>query len=164
MIRDATQRDAQAVSRIYNHYIEHTTVTFEERPVSPREMGVRIRDTVASFPWIVYEEEDALLGYAYATGWRRRSAYRRSVESTVYLAPGATGRGLGSALYGELIARLRARSFHTVIGGIALPDGASVALHERLGFRNVAHFHEVGRKFDRGIDVGYWELLLHEDA
>ena len=160
MIRNATARDAPAVSRIYNHYIEHTAVTFEERSVSPAQMDARIREVGASFPWIVAEEGGAVVGYAYATAWRGRSAYRFSVESTVYLDPEATGRGVGSALYGELIMRLRACHFHSVIGGIALPNDGSVTLHEKFGFRKVAHFREVGRKFDRWIDVGYWELIL----
>ncbi len=162
MIRDARERDAHAVSRIYNHYVEHTAVTFEEHAVPTEEMRRRIREVATAFPWIVAEEDGELVGYAYATAWRSRSAYRFSVESTVYIAPEATGRGAGSSLYGELITRLQARPVHSVIGGIALPNDASVALHEKFGFHKVAHFHEVGRKFDRWIDVGYWERILRD--
>jgi len=101
-----------------------------------------------------------LLGYCYASKWKGRCAYRYSVESTVYLSPDATGKGIGSKLYGTLLAELRQRQFHTVIGGIALPNPASVALHEKLGFEKVAQFRQVGNKFGRWIDVGYWQLLL----
>ena len=90
---------------------------------------------------------------AYATRWRVRHAYRFAAESTIYLSPDATGRGIGRALYADLVSRLRAQGLHTVIGGIAL--------HERLGFRKAAHFAEVGFKQDRWIDVGYWQLSLH---
>ena len=100
------------------------------------------------------------LGYAYATSWRVRSAYRFSVESTVYVATGHGGKGNGSALYRSLIAALREPGLQVVIGGLALPNEASVALHECIGFEKVAHFRRVGRKFEQWIDVGYWELQL----
>jgi phosphinothricin acetyltransferase len=123
-------------------------------------MAGRIRDVTAALPWLVYESEGGVLGYAYATKWRVRSAYRYSAETSVYVAPGQGGKGIGSALYKTLLEELRAREIHMVIGGIAQPNPASVALHERLGFEKVAHFKQVGRKFDRWIDMGYWELQL----
>ena len=101
-------------------------------------------------------------GYAYAAPWRARAAYRHSVETSIYLAPGAGGRGLGARLYRALFAALPSH-VHAAIGGVSLPNPASVALHERLGFRKVAHFREVGRKFGRWIDVGYWQRLLPDD-
>jgi L-amino acid N-acyltransferase YncA len=101
-----------------------------------------------------------VVGYAYASKWKSRSAYRYAVESTVYLDPRFTGQGIGRHLYGSLIAELRQRSLHAVIGGIALPNPASIALHERMGFVKVAHFKEIGWKFNQWIDVGYWELIL----
>jgi L-amino acid N-acyltransferase YncA len=160
-IRPATAADAEAIARIYNHYIAHTIVTFEEEAVDAAEMARRIADVqAASLPWLVVEDEGGIQGYAYATKWRPRRAYRFSAEVTVYLAPDESGRGLGTLLYTHLIAALRARDFHALIGGIALPNDASVALHEKLGFRKVAHFEQTGFKFDRWIDVGYWELIL----
>ena len=102
----------------------------------------------------------ALMGYAYATPWRVRSAYRFSVESSVYVSPDHPRKGVGTRLYRQLIDELRARGLHMVIGGIAQPNEASVALHEAMGFKKVAHFSEVGMKFGRWIDVGYWELKL----
>jgi phosphinothricin acetyltransferase len=109
------------------------------------------------------EQPSAVRGYAYATPWRTRAAYRHSVESSIYLAPDVGGRGLGRRLYQALLAALRPLEVHAVIGGVSLPNPASIALHERMGFRKVAHFSEVGRKFDRWIDVGYWQLMLPQD-
>ncbi len=160
MIRPVGKEDVGAVCRIQNHYIENSIFTFEEEAISAGMMGDRIEEVTASLPWLVCEDEGGLVGYAFASRWKGRCAYRYSVECSIYLAPEATGRGFGSRLYGELIAILRERGFHTVIAGIALPNPASVALHEKVGFRKVAHFEEVGWKFDRWIDVGYWELIL----
>jgi phosphinothricin acetyltransferase len=160
-IRPATAGDAAAICAIYNPYIANTTISFEEEPVSAADMAGRIADVAqAGLPWLVAEQDGRLLGYAYATRWRVRPAYRTSVESSVYLGGEAAGRGLGSALYRALLDALRRLDVHMVIGGIAQPNERSVALHEKLGFRKVAHFSEVGRKFGRWIDVGYWELRL----
>lgn len=134
--------------------------TFEETPVSPDEMRQRIVDTIRAYPWLVCEEDGKLLGYCYGRKWRERAAYRHSVEVSVYLDPSAVGKGRGSALFGALLAELRTRHVHCVIGGVSLPNEASVALLEKFGFRPAAHFKEVGNKFDRWIDVGYWQLLL----
>ncbi|MGE3275118.1 MAG: arsinothricin resistance N-acetyltransferase ArsN1 family B [Vicinamibacterales bacterium] len=160
-VRDATDADAGAVVRIYNPFITGTVVTFEEVPIDAVEMRRRMADVRdASLPWLVIEEMGQVAGYAYATRWRVRRAYRYAVEITIYLAPGHEGRGLGTRLYGALFDRLRAAGIHAVIGGIALPNAASVALHEKMGLRKVAHFEQVGFKFGRWIDVGYWETLL----
>lgn len=160
-IRPARAADADALARIYNHYIRETIITFEEQPVDAAAMALRMDETAAaSLPWLVAEAGGAVLGYAYASKWKGRCAYRYSVESTVYLDAAKTGRGLGTPLYRALIDALRGRSLHAVIGGIALPNEASVALHEKLGFRKVAQFPEVGYKFGRWIDVGYWQLLM----
>lgn len=160
MIRNAMPADAEAICRIYNPYVEKTAVTFEETPLTPEQMSARIQSYGARLPWLVFEEEGEILGYAYAASWKERSAYRHSVETSVYLAEGARGRRLGSLLYRELFDRLRELSIHAVIAGIALPNPESIALHEKFGFRQVAHFREVGRKFDRWIDLGYWQLIL----
>lgn len=160
MIRLATTADAAAICSIYNRYVAETTVTFETDAVPANVMSTRIAEVTASYPWLVFERDGALGGYAYANRWRPRAAYRHSVESTIYLARNFQRQGIGTQLYTELIARLRAQGIHQMIGGVALPNPGSVALHERLGFRKVAHFAEVGRKFDRWIDVGYWQLGL----
>lgn len=160
VIRLATPADADAVCRIYNHFVLNTVISFEELPVTVVDMAARIGDLSRTHPWQVYEESGAVVGYAYAGPWRTRAAYRDAVESTVYVDAGLVGSGIGSKLYDALIPELRRRSFHCVMGGIALPNAASVALHEKKGFIKVAHFREVGWKFQRRIDVGYWELVL----
>lgn len=157
-VREAAASDAAAVAEIYNHYITETVVTFEEEPVSGAEIARRMEEVRSvSLPWLVAEVDGQVVGYAYARPWHTRSAYRFSAEITVYLAPAQTGRGLGSKLYEALFRILEARRTHAVMGGIALPNEASVALHEKFGLRKVAHFEEVGFKFERWIDVGYWE-------
>jgi phosphinothricin acetyltransferase len=160
-VRAAASADAEAVAAIYNHFVLRTIVTFEEEPVSPGEIARRMDDVrEASLPWLVAEREGALVGYAYATPWRVRRGYRYSTEVTVYVAPAAGGLGIGSLLYADLIPALEERGIHTAMGGIALPNDASVALHEKFGFKKVAHFEQVGVKFDRWIDVGYWQRIL----
>ncbi len=156
-IRPATPADACAICRIYNPYVEDTIISFEEAPVAAAEMAARVDSLCRTHPWYVYEEEGAVAGYAYASPWRPRAAYRDAVESTVYVESAQVGKGIGSQLYDALLAELRRRAFHCVIGGIALPNAASVALHERKGFAKVAHFRGVGWKLQQRIDVGYWE-------
>ena len=158
--RAARLGDAAAIAAIYNHYVATTVVTFEEKPVSVSEVRSRIRLITAAYPWIVAESQGRVVGYAYANKWKERAAYRHSTETTVYLDPGWTGRGIGRLLYARLIGDLRVLGCHAVIGGVALPNAASVGLHEALGFRKVAHFEHVGRKFGKWIDVGYWQLTL----
>jgi L-amino acid N-acyltransferase YncA len=160
MIRPVTDDDAKAICEIYNHHVENTIVTFEERAVSVEDMAGRIREITGTYPWLVLEEEGRVRGYAYASKWKARSCYRYSAESTIYLAADVTGRGLGKELYTALLVALRSCPVHCVVASIALPNPASIALHERLGFRKVAHLDEVGRKLDRWIDVGYWELII----
>lgn len=163
-LRDATLDDAADITAIYNHYVANTTISFEEELVSVAAMRQRIADQIDSgLPWLVATVDRAVAGYAYASKWRVRPAYRFAVESSVYLGTNYARQGLGMALYAQLIERLRTSGIHLVIGGNALPNPASVALHEKAGFRKVAHFSEVGRKFDHWIDVGYWQLTLHAE-
>ena len=160
LIRPVLPADAERICEIYNHYVTKTIVTFEEQSVSADEMRTRIAAVAEKFPWLVLERDGGIAGYAYAAPWKARIGYRFSVESSIYLAPGYVGRGFGRALYGALLEALPPLGIHGVIGGAALPNPASVALHEKLGFARVAHFREVGRKFDRWIDVAYWQRLL----
>ena len=163
-IRDATVDDAETIASIYNHYVLNTSISFEEAEVPAIEIAGRIADVhAAGLPWLVAEVDGAVAGYAYATKWRVRHAYRFSVESSVYLAPASAGKGIGSTLYRALLDRLRDGGYHLAIGGIALPNAASIALHEKLGFEKVAQFREVGFKFGSWTDVGYWQLSLTAD-
>jgi L-amino acid N-acyltransferase YncA len=160
-IRDAVPGDAEAIASIYNAYVRDSTATFELEPVATAAMQARIADVQArGLPWLVVECDGELLGYAYATPWKARAAYARSVETSIYLAMDATGRGLGRPLYAQLVERLHAAGLHALIGGITLPNPASVALHEALGFVHVGSFREVGFKQGRWIDVGYWQRVL----
>ncbi|CAN5141998.1 GNAT family N-acetyltransferase [soil metagenome] len=160
LIRPCRPEDAGRICEIYNHYVRESVATFEETPVEPVEMERRIAEVTADYPWLVREEDDAIAGYAYATRWKTRSAYRYAAESTIYLAPAACGRGLGVELYRTLIGILRDHDLHCVLGGISLPNPASVVLHEILGFRKVGELREIGWKLGRWVDVGYWQLVF----
>jgi len=160
MVRPATPEDANQIADIYNYYIINTSSTFEKTPNPPDIMKERVEKTQVKYPWLVIEIEGIIQGYAYATDWKPRGAYRHSVESTVYLRNGQNGIGYGSLLYSKLLEKLKKLSVHAVIGGIALPNERSIALHEKFGFKKVAHFREVGYKFDQWVDVAYWQLLL----
>ena len=145
---------------IYNPFILGTTITFEEEAITPQEMASRVRAVLPALPWLVIEVHGAVVGYAYATPWKTRSAYRRTVESAIYVAPSQAGQGLGTRLYEALLGALQQLGIHAVLGGIALPNEASVALHERLGFEKVGQLRQVGWKLQRWVDVGYWEKRL----
>ena len=161
MIRPATPADANAIARIYNHYILKSTITFEEVAVTTEEMAERIDNLkAAGMPWLVAENSGQVVGYAYANQWKARSAYRYTTEITVYLDLTHTGEGYGTELYESLLAQLREKGAHVVLACIALPNQASIALHEKFGLRKVAHFNEVGFKFGQWLDVGYWQVLL----
>ena len=161
MIRQVLPKDAKQICSIYNYHVTNTIVTFEEELVAEMEMKQRIMATTLKYPWLVYEEGESVAGYAYASQWRTRSAYRYTAETTVYIHEDFRGKGIGTTLYTQLIGYMRALSFHSLIGGIALPNDASIALHEKLKFKKVAHFEQVGFKANRWVDVGYWELLLN---
>lgn len=165
MIRAVQTTDAEAICAIYNHYISDTIITFEEQTITETDMLTRIKSVQAdNLPWYVIEDNSEqtsqVVGYAYAAKWRERFSYRFSVEVTVYLSPEHGGKGLGSRLYRTLFEALKAQGFHSAIGGITLPNAASVALHEKFAMEKVAHFKEVGLKFNRWLDVGYWQVTL----
>lgn len=161
MIRSARHDDAQRIADIYNHYILNSTITFEEVAVSPMEISARLQAIESrGLPWLVIEEDGVVMGFAYASTWKARHAYRFTVEVTIYLAHDATSSGRGSDLYKSLFNKLRALPVHAAVACIALPNLHSVTLHEKLGMKKVAHFSEVGFKFDRWLDVGYWQVNL----
>ena len=161
MIRVVAASDAQAIADIYNYYIANTVVTFEELPVSQNDIIERIQKVNdSSLPWLIAVDNGIVIGYAYAGKWNVRSAYRHTVETTVYLSNSSLSKGWGIQLYQALFDILRQKSIHVVIGGITLPNPASVALHEKFGMKKVAHFKEVGYKFGQWLDVGYWQTEL----
>ena len=158
IIQAAGSGDAQSIAAIYNYYIINSVVTFEETEVTANEMAERIAETAGeNLPYLVAKRGDDVIGYAYASKWKGRCAYRFTAEITVYLAPEQTGGGTGSALYRSLFDQLSALNYHMVIGGISLPNEGSIGLHEKFGMQKVAHFQEVGFKFEQWVDVGYWQ-------
>lgn len=165
IVRAANPDDAERICAVYNHYVLHAVATFEESPVSLEDMRERIAEVQQQFFWLVYEDESAgVIGYAYAGKWKPRAAYRYSVESSVYIDAAHHGRGIGKALYAELLAQLRRTSVNSVVGGVAGHNPASFALHESFGFRKVAHFEQIGHKFGQWIGVTYFQLLLEPSA
>jgi len=163
-VRVARVADAAPVCRIYNPHVSGTIVTFETEPVGEAEMGARIAAAAAPRPWLIAEHGGAVVGFASACAWKSRCAFRHCVETTVYVDPEHGRRGIGARLYDELLARLAGAGMHAAIAGIALPNPASVALHARCGFVEVGHFREVGRKFDRWVDVAYHQRILDAGA
>ncbi|HEX2763849.1 MAG TPA: GNAT family N-acetyltransferase [Allosphingosinicella sp.] len=160
-LRPAAPRDAEAIAAIYAAFVTGSAVSFETEAPGPEEMAARLASGGALYPWLVAEEEGgALVGYAYAAPFRARTAYRFTVETTVYLRPGAGGRGLGRALYAPLLELLAAQGFTQAIAAIALPNDPSVRLHERLGFAAAGIYRKVGWKLGEWWDVGLWQRKL----
>ena len=161
--RPATPDDLPALTAIYNHYVVHTPITFDVRTFEPAErrawfddhaLSGRHRLLVAGGP------DDEILGYASTSRWRPKPAYDTTVESSVYCRPDARGRGVGRRLYEALFAAIADEDVHRIVAGVSLPNEASVALHERLGFQRVGVFSAVGRKFGQFWDVAWFERPL----
>ena len=159
LIRPGRAADLAHINEIYNHYVRETPITFDIEPIT---MELRTEwfghyDVSGRHRLLVAAVDDRVLGYATSSPWHPRPAYETSVETSIYLAPDATGRGVGSALYSRLFEELAGEDLHRAYGGITLPNPASIALHERFGFGRVAYFTEQGRKFGR-----YWDVALYE--
>lgn len=160
LIRDVTPSDFAAIAALTNHYILNTSVHFGMEPVTPGELEAAWR-TSPRHPYIVMtDDEEVFLGFAKAGVWRERAAYQNTAEVGIYIERGHEGKGLGKTLYRALIDRCRAAGFHTLVGGLTLPNDASVRLHEAVGFKHVATFREVGRKFEGWHDVAFYQLML----
>jgi L-amino acid N-acyltransferase YncA len=154
------RRDAAACAEIYAPYVESGATSFEEEIPGPSAVGARIAKALTAHPWLVAERDAEVVGFAYAGPHRYRPAYRWAVETSVYVAAAAQGRGYGRALYAELFERLRRQRFQVACAGITLPNEASVALHERLGFVSVGVYRRIGWKDGAWHDVGWWQLEL----
>lgn len=161
MIRPATLNDAAEIAAIYNPYIRDTVITFEYDEVSPADMAARIEKVQKNFDWLVLEEAGRVIGYAYYGKFRERKAYDGTVETSIYLDRSAVGRGYGRLLYSALIEAIKSKGFREVIGCLALPNEASVALHEKLGFWKAGQLPGTGFKFGRYVDIGFWQLSLN---
>lgn len=163
-IRVARDGDAAALQAIYAPYVIGTSISFELDPPAQEQMSERRRLISAMFPWLVYEEDGVVLGYAYASAHAERAAYLWAADTSVYVAQGAHRRGIGGSLYRRLLVILNLQGFHTAFGGITLPNAASVGLHEACGYSPVGVYREVGFKHGAWHDVGWWGLRLNPPA
>lgn len=159
-IRPATEADAAALLAIYAPYVERTAVSFELEPPTVEQFAARIHKSLNGWAWLVAELDGQCAGYAYGTAHRERPAYSRTVETAIYLDERFRGRGVGRALYAALLDRLRELGFHRAVAGITLPNDASVALHERLGFAPVGIYREIGFKFGTWHDTAWFQRGL----
>lgn len=159
-LRAATPDDAAAIAEIYAPFVTASAVSFETEAPDEAAMRARMQAGGGLYPWLVGDEDGALVGYAYAARFRERPAYRFAVETSVYLRREASGRGLGRRLYAPLLATLEAQGFTQAIAAISLPNDASVALHERLGFERAGVYRRVGWKLGAWHDVGLWQRPL----
>lgn len=160
IVRTFAQHDAAPASALTNTFIERSHIHFGTQPATEAQFRAMWLAGSAKFPWIAAEEGGRFAGYAKAGVWRDREAYNQTVEVGIYVEPWCQRRGAGRALYTELFTRLRQAGIHAVVAGIALPNDASVAMHEACGFRHVGTFKEVGRKFGKWWDVGFWQVGL----
>lgn len=165
-IRAATPADAATIAAIYAPYVLSGTVSFESEAPDTRQMRQRMAASDGFYPWMVATsgagDDAAVVGYAYATRFRERAAYRYVVETSIYLSGSVQRQGVGRLLYEALVDTLRAQGFTQAIGVIALPNDSSISLHEAVGFRRAGIYREVGYKQGRWVDVGFWQCALNE--
>lgn len=159
VVRPATEEDAVRISEIYADYVRTATATFEEEPPSPATFLERMASR-PRLPWLVAESDGVVVGYAYGSRHRDRASYRWSADSSVYLAESHRGGGVGRRLYDQLLPIVRSLGYIRVHAGIALPNPASVALHESMGFTLVGIYPDVGYKLGAWLDVAWWSLQL----
>jgi phosphinothricin acetyltransferase len=159
-VRVARPSDAEAVAAIYAPIVRDTTISFEVEPPTPEEMMWRIIKTLKTHPWLVAEREGQVIGYAYGSQHRERAAYRWSADISAYVDERARRQGVGRALYERLIAILKMQGFHSAYAGIALPNEASIGLHEAVGFKQIGLYKEVGFKHGQWRDTGWYRLEL----
>lgn len=160
MIRFARAADAADIHAIYAPVVRDTFISFEVEVPTLEEISARIEKTLPMFPWLVFERDGRVVAYAYASKHRERPAYQWSVDVTCYVHPGARGAGIGATLYRKLLQVLRRQGFQSAFAGIALPNAASVRLHESVGFTQVGEFHDVGYKLGAWHDSGWWQCRI----
>lgn len=164
ILRPFNIKDVPAITAIYAHYVAHSTVTFDTEPPSQDTIGEKFKAMVAlNHPVIIAQRDDKILGYAYASTYRDRPAYRFTCEDTLYLAPEATGLGLGSILLEQLITDAQNFGFRQMLGVIEASAAPSIALHKKFGFEINGRYPELGYKFDRWLDILHMQLQLKKD-
>lgn len=161
MIRDVKIDDAEDIKDIYNYYIVNSAISFEEVEHTTSDSKKKIEQIKSKYPFIVFEENSRVIGYAYATPWRTRDSYRFTLETSIYINNNKTGNKIGLKLYMELLSRLKEKGYQVAIGSITVPNEASFNLHKKLGFIQVGTFHKVGYKNNQWHDVSFWELDLN---
>ena len=161
-VRLATPDDAESIAAIYAPYVRDTAISFDEEAPTPGAMAHKIASTLENYPYLVFDEGDSVLGFAYGSLHRAKPAYRWSVETTVYAAQHLHRRGIGTALYAELLDILTRQGFHAAFAGIVPPNQGSVGLHEAMGFVYIGTFAEIGFKHGRFHDLGWWRRTLAE--
>lgn len=161
-IRLATPEDAAGILAIYAPYIQNTSYTFETEVPSVQEFAERIRSYLVNWPWLVWEEEGKVAGYAYGARYRERVAYQWCTESSIYMHDDFQKAGIGRRLYTTLIEILKRQGFRNVYAVINLPNEKSVAFHEKSGFTHFATYEQVGYKLGKWKNVGWWRLVLNE--
>jgi phosphinothricin acetyltransferase len=159
-IRLAITDDLPAINAIYNHYVHTSTCTYQTEPDTLADRQAWFEEHQGKHPAIVMEQDGEVIGWASLSAFRGRCGYRFSVENSVYVHHAHQGQGIGKALVLDLIERAKTLGYHTIVAGISADQTASRALHERLGFQQVAHFREVGFKFERRLDVVFLQLML----
>lgn len=166
LIRPATIEDATSIAEIYMPYVESLSVSFEQRAPSPKEMARRIESVLETYPWLIAESDGEIVGYAYASRFRERWAYRFAVETAIYIASHRQREGIGRQLYMALIRTLSAQGYTQALATIALPNEGSIDMHEAVGFRRAGVWRGVGFKHGEWRDVGLWQrpLALMEDV
>lgn len=160
MIRNVKVEDAKDIANINNYYILNTCITFDIDKLQSKDMEEKIKKKKNKEPWIVYEEDNKILGYAYVGEWRSKAAFNFTKEVTIYLDINKKGKGIGTKLMEELLKRCKEYGIHTLISVITMPNDVSVTLHERFGFKQVAYYKEVGFKQEKWLDVGSWQLHI----
>ena len=164
-IRVANTSDATAIRNIYAPYVESTAISFETNPPTVEYFQQSIAERVKQYPWLVAHEEDGeVIGYAYASEFATRAAYRWSVEVSIYIGQGQHRKGVGKALYAKLLPILQQQGFRMAFAGVTLPNAASKGLHESFGFQQVANLPKAGNKFSEWHDVGWWALDLQPEG
>lgn len=162
-VRPARNDDFDAIAALTNYYIDNTAIHFSYQPVTPDELRNLWQAKLHLYPWLIAEVDGHFAGYAKASLWRERSAYQWTPEAGVYVETRFQRLGVGRALYQRLIDTLRAQGFHSLVGGITLPNDPSVRLHEAVGFQPAGVIRRAGWKMGRWWDVGFWQITLADE-